>query len=574
MEILGYLTLTIFLVLMLLTLFGYIRTPVQTVLVFATVLILIVGGAFNYWYSGWDSVMLMPNEFLGGIILHPITALLTGLFLAGGLKASGGFEALKVLLRYLRKSPIGLVGTLVILINLPVISSLPCGRILAAALLPLLFTFGLEGGMGLLTKAQLIVLIGAFTRNAMGSCGPSPIGGVGQIGEGFLGSFFATASEGILRAPQAFSLMLGTAIVALFLRFVSQRLYPDDVALRETPSDMQAGTKKEPEIVAPGEGYLALVIFVVSLLVAMFQPLGKMPVQSVLVVGAILMIVVCRIRLRDLMEGIILLPVTAMAAGFLAAGALAATGGFNALGVMLNNLVSVPFLGVAGMLAIFVQFQTILPLSCARILTAALVPVLYLFGPAKFAFLSWPQLAIVMSAYIINATTSCGPSPLGGGGMMGEGTMRAETGFIKGAYTFASMAIMAPLAAIYMKFLNLSVFDPTNPQFVKDIWTIVEFALVIIGVNVAFILFGARLFGESSPKNFALQLTGFVLSGALGGGVLAFALFEQNVFAILQGIAGGIVAALLIGLMVPRTLSRRLTEVLSGAQLESEAPGR
>lgn len=571
MEILGYLTLMIFLGLMLLTLFGYIRTPVQTVLVFSTVLILFVGGVFNYWYSGWQSLMLMPNEFLGGIILHPITALLTGLFLAGGLKASGGFEALKVLLRYLRRSPIGLVGTLVILINLPVISSLPCGRIMAAALLPLLFTFGFEGGMGLLTKAQLIVLIGAFTRNAMGSCGPSPIGGVGQIGEGFLGSFFANASDGILRAPQAFSLILGTAIVALFLRFVSQRLYPDDVSLREAPAEAQQEGKKEKEIQAPIEGYLALGIFVISLLIAMFQPLGKMPVQSVLVAGAVLMILICRVRLKDLMEGIILLPVTAMAAGFLAAGALAATGGFNALGTILNSLVSVPFLGVAGMLAIFVQFQTILPLSCARILTAALVPVLYLFGPAKFGFLTWPQLAIVMSAYIINATTSCGPSPLGGGGMMGEGAMRAETGFIKGAFTFASMAIMAPLAAIYMKFLNLSVFDPSDPNFAHDIFTIAEFALVIAGVNVAFIVLGGKLFGENASKNSTIQLGGFVLSGALGGGVLAFALFEQDVSAILQGIAGGIVAALLIGLMVPRTLSSRLTEVLSGPKLESES---
>ena len=424
MEILGYITLAIFLGLMLLTLFGYIRTPVQTVLVLSTVLCLFVGGAFRFAYWGWDSVMLLPNEFLGGIILHPITALLTGLFLAGGLKASGGFEALKVILRYLRRSPIGLVGTLVILINLPVIASLPCGRILAAALLPLLFTFGFEGGMGILTKSQLIVLIGAFTRNSMGSCGPSPIGGVGQIGEGFLGSFFPTASEGILRAPQAFSLMLGTAIVALFIKFVSQKLYPDDVSLREAPASAVGG--EETEIHAPIQGYLSLVIFVVSLLVAIFQPFGKMPVQTVLVAGALLMIVVCRIRLNDLMEGIILLPVTAMAAGFLAAGALAATGGFDALGVILNSLVNVPFLGVAGMLAIFVQFQTILPLSCARILAAALVPVLYLFGPAKFAFLDWSQLAIVMAAFIINATTSCGPSPLGGGGMMGEGTMRGR----------------------------------------------------------------------------------------------------------------------------------------------------
>lgn len=567
MEILGYITLSIFLGLMLLTLFGYIRTPVQTVLVFSTVLCLVVGAVFRYFYSGWEAVMLMPNEFLGGIILHPITALLTGLFLAGGLKASGGFEALKVLLRYLRKSPIGLVGTLVILINLPVISSLPCGRILAAALLPLLFTFGFEGGMGILTRSQLIVLIGAFTRNSMGSCGPSPIGGVGQIGEGFLGSFFATASDGILRAPQAFSLMLGTAIVALFLKVVSQQLYPDDVALREAPASAAGEERQEPEIHAPTEGYLALVIFVISLLVAIFQPLGKMPVQTVLVVGALLMIVVCRIRLTDLMEGIILLPVTAMASGFLAAGALAATGGFDALGTILNSLVGVPFLGVAGMLAIFVQFQTILPLSCARILTAALVPVLYLFGPAKFGFLNWPQLAIVMAAYIINATTSCGPSPLGGGGMMGEGTMRAETGFIKGAYTFASMAIMAPMAAIYMKFLNLSVFDTSDPGFARDIVTIGEFALIIAVVNVGFILLGGRVFGTDPSKNFVIQLGGFLLSGALAGGILAFALFEQNVSAILQGIAGGIVAAALIGLMVPRTLSRRMTATLTGPEL-------
>lgn len=566
MEILGYITLAIFLGLMLLTLFGYIRTPVQTVLVLSTVLCLFVGGAFRFAYWGWDSVMLLPNEFLGGIILHPITALLTGLFLAGGLKASGGFEALKVLLQYLRRSPIGLVGTLVILINLPVIASLPCGRILAAALLPLLFTFGFEGGMGILTKSQLIVLIGAFTRNSMGSCGPSPIGGVGQIGEGFLGSFFPTASEGILRAPQAFSLMLGTAIVALFLKFVSQKLYPDDVSLREAPASAVGG--EEPEIHAPIQGYLSLVIFVVSLLVAIFQPFGKMPVQTVLVAGALLMIVVCRIRLNDLMEGIILLPVTAMAAGFLAAGALAATGGFDALGVILNSLVNVPFLGVAGMLAIFVQFQTILPLSCARILAAALVPVLYLFGPAKFAFLDWSQLAIVMAAFIINATTSCGPSPLGGGGMMGEGTMRAETGFIKGAYTFASMAIMAPLAAIYMKFLNLSVFQPSDPNFAKDIVVIGEFTLVIALVNVLFVYVGGRVFSQDSSRNFFIQLVGFLLSGALAGGVLAFALFEMNFSAILQGITGGVIAAALIGLMVPARLSSRMTATLTGEAIE------
>ena len=564
MEFLGFITLGIFIVLMLLTLFGYIRTPVQTVLVFSTVLCLIIGAVFRFVAYGWDSVVLLPNEFLGGIILHPITALLTGLFLAGGLKASGGFDALKAILGYLRRSPIGLVGTLVILINLPVISSLPCGRILAAALLPLLFTFGFEGGLGILSKSQLIVLIGAFTRNSMGSCGPSPIGGVGQIAEGFLGSFFPTASDGILRAPQAFALMLGTAVVALFLKFVSQKLYPNDVALRNAPEGFDIGKNSETQVKAPIKGFIALAIFVTSLLIAIFQPLGKMPVQSVLVTGALLMILICRIRLNDLLEGIILLPVTAMAAGFLAAGALAATGGFNALASMLNSLVSIKALGVAGMLAIFVQFQTILPLSCARILTAALVPTLYLFGPAQFNFLSWSQLAIVMAAYIINATTSCGPSPLGGGGMMGEGTMRAETGFIKGAYTFASMAVMAPMAAIFMKFLNLSVFQPTDPRFARDIIMIGAFAIAIAGVNVFFIFLGSKIFSPDASKNFWIQLAGFLFSGAIGGGILAFALFELEPTKILQGALGGIIAAALIGLMVPKMLSKRLTATLSG----------
>jgi len=566
LELLGYITLGIFLSLMLLTLFGYIRTPVQTVLVMSTVLCLIIGGIFRFYSYGWDSVVLLPNEFLGGIILHPITALLTGLFLAGGLKASGGFEALKAILGYLRRSPIGLVGTLVILINLPVISSLPCGRILAAALLPLLFTFGFEGGLGILTKSQLIVLIGAFTRNAMGSCGPSPIGGVGQIAEGFLGSFFPTASDGILRAPQAFALMLGTAVVALFLKLVSQKMFPNDVALREAPPGLVTqGGSLASQVKAPVKGFIALGIFVVSLLIAIFQPLGKMPVQSVLVSGALLMILICRIHLNDLLEGIILLPVTAMAAGFLAAGALAATGGFKALATILNALVGIKILGVAGMLAIFVQFQTILPLSCARILTAALAPTLYLFGPAQFNFLTWSQLAIVMAAYIINATTSCGPSPLGGGGMMGEGTMRAETGFIKGAYTFASMGVMAPMAAIFMKFLNLSLFQPSDPGFTRNIIMIGAFAVVIAGVNVIFIFLGSRIFSLNASKNFFLQLVGFLVSGALGGGILAFALFETDVPKILQGALGGVIAAALIGLMAPKTLSKRLTATLTGS---------
>lgn len=546
----------IFIVTMVLTLFRKINLPVQTVLVLVSLVCLLIGAIFRISAYGLKSAMLLPNEMIGGIILHPITALLGGLFLAGALDATKGFDALKVIIDKLRKTPIGIAGTLVIIINLPVIASLPCGRIIAAALLPLLFSFGYEGGMGLLTRTQLIVLIGAFTRNAMGSCGPSPIGGVGQIGEGFLGAFFPTASDGILRSPQAFSLIIGTAVTALFLKIISQKLYPEDVSLRDKPEDVVEEERVEqPKVKAPFRGYLSLIIFVASLLIAIFQPFGKMPVQSVLVAGGILIIIFCRASIQDLMNGIILLPVTAMAAGFMAAGSLAATGGFDALGVILKSLSSIQILGVAGMLAIFVQMQTILPLSCSRILTAALVPVLYLFGPAKFNLITWPQLAIVMAAYMINATTSCGPSPLGGGGTMGEGQMRAETGYIKGAYTFTAMAIMAPIAAIYMKFMNFTVFSPNNPDFSQNIFTLAIYTLVIVAVSSGMMAFVSRSITNNTNLNWRLQLIYFLISGGIAGGVLALSVYEFQILQIVQGFIGGIIAAMLIGLMVPKTLS-------------------
>ncbi|HDQ00482.1 MAG TPA: hypothetical protein ENN22_15050 [bacterium] len=556
MEYLGYITLTIFVVTMVLTLFRKINLPVQTVLVLVSIVSLIIGAVFRIVSEGLNSAILLPNEMIGGIILHPITALLGGLFLAGALDATQGFDALKVIIDKLKKTPIGLTGTLVILINLPVIASLPCGRIIAAALLPLLFAFGYEGGMGILTKTQLVVLIGAFTRNAMGSCGPSPIGGVGQIGEGFLGAFFPTASEGILRSPQAFSLIIGTAMTALFLKIISEKLYPDDVSLRDRPENLPKQEQtKISAVSSPFRGYLSLIIFVASLLIAIFQPFGKMPVQTVIVAGAILIIILCRASIQDLMNGIILLPVTAMASGFMAAGVLAATGGFDALGVILKSLSTIQILGVAGMLAIFVQMQTILPLSCSRILTAALVPVLYLFGPAKFNMVTWPQLAIVMAAYIINATTSCGPSPLGGGGTMGEGQMRAESGFIKGAYTYTAMAVMAPLAAIYMKFMNFTVFSPDNPEFSQNILTIIIYTAVIIGVSAGMMAFVSRMAGENSAYNWRLQLIYFLISGGIAGAVLSLAVYELKVLEIVQGFVGGLIAAFLIGVMVPKTLS-------------------
>jgi hypothetical protein len=242
-----------------------------------------------------------------------------------------------------------------------------------------------------------------------------------------------------------------------------------------------------------------------------------------------------------------------MTAGFMAAGALAATGGFDALGNVLRSLTSV--LGVAGTLVVFVNIQTILPLSCSRILTAALVPVLYFFGPAKFNFLSWSQLAIVMSAYIINATTSCGPSPLGGAGMMAEGQMRAESGYIRGAYSFGVIATMTPLAAIFMKFLNLSIFSPDNPEFVRNLWAIGGYAALVVMVNIVIIKVLSGRISADSGRNWVFQGGGFCLAGATCGLVLSISLFELDVVSMIQGILGGVVAAFLVAFLVPKTLT-------------------
>jgi hypothetical protein len=280
-----------------------------------------------------------------------------------------------------------------------------------------------------------------------------------------------------------------------------------------------------------------------------------MPVQTVLVAGGILIILCCSVRLRDLMNGIILLPVTAMASGFMAAGALAATGGFDALGTLLKGLASVPFLGVAGMLVIFVQIQTILPLSCSRILTAALVPVLYMFGPAGYNLITWPKLAIVMAAFMINATTSCGPSPLGGGGMMAEGQLRAQTGYVRGAFTFAAMAIMAPLAAIYERFIAFSVFQAPGLEAKERLGSLIVFSIIIVAAAIALIIGLGHLIKRTPELGWRYQFGCFIAGGLLCGMVLSISLFELKIVPMLQGAVAGVVAAILIALMVPKSLT-------------------
>jgi len=133
--------------------------------------------------------------------------------------------------------------------------------------------------------------------------------------------------------------------------------------------------------------------------------------------------------------------------------------------------------------------------------------------------------------------------------------MRAETGFIKGAYTFTAMAIMAPIAAIYMKFMNFTVFSPDNPDFSQNLLVLALYTLVIIGVSAGMMAVVSRSITENITRNWNFQLIYFLISGGIAGGVLALAVYELKILQIIQGFVGGVIAALLIGIMVPKTLA-------------------
>jgi len=167
---------------------------------------------------------------------------------------------------------------------------------------------------------------------------------------------------------------------------------------------------------------------------------------------------------------------------------------------------------------------------------------------------TWTGLAVVMSAYMINATTSCGPSPLGGAGMMAEGTLRAETGYLKGAFSFVAMAMLAPLAALFMKFMNLQVFDT---GFGADLGLLIAGVLFIVVVNWALIKLVNVSIGSKLKRGWNVQLIVFLVAGAVAGAMLSYALYDFEWVGMLQGALGGLGAAVLIGLMTPRARNVR-----------------
>jgi hypothetical protein len=129
------------------------RLPVQPALILTTFIIM----GLAYLGSTTDDSVAHFNltQLSSTIIIHPITALIAGFLVAGALEAAGAFEAaadglqrmegFKGLWIFKTKTPwFGIVGVVIVLTNLPTIIAMPCGRILAAALMPAALFFGIR----------------------------------------------------------------------------------------------------------------------------------------------------------------------------------------------------------------------------------------------------------------------------------------------------------------------------------------------------------------------------------------------------------------------------------------------
>jgi hypothetical protein len=246
--IVGLIALIIFFLTIILSLIGYIpqdRLPIQPALVVMALVIMVIALIGNYLDP--QVHLIGPQDIAGMVIIHPITALTAGFLVAGGLEAAGAFAAAADGLQRIEKlkfkgrTIFGFVGTVVILTNIPTLIAMPCGRILGAALMPAALFFGYRVAKAMGDARMVGVVVFPFIVNAAASCGPSPLGGIGTIGEGLskmpIGSFTTAQSTGI---------MICTGVCALFMRFITP-MRPADLSDEDIKREQENNMKKEKE---------------------------------------------------------------------------------------------------------------------------------------------------------------------------------------------------------------------------------------------------------------------------------------------------------------------------------------
>lgn len=408
MEILGSISLLLFFAITIGSLKGWIPqhiVSIQTSLTLGAVLLWILGLVFG--------LPLNIKNFPANIYLHPITAVIGGFFVAGALEAAGGFGAAMALVEKIEKTRLGLAGAAMVLVNFPTIFPMPCGRIWVVALFPLAVMFGYNLARKTGNMVLPAVIVFGFAVNAAASCGPSPLGGIGMSGEGMGGYPLGSLSH-----PQSLAIMVISAVTMLAIRFIFHIVAPRQGKLIQ-PQEPPAPTRT---------GYQSFLFFVGSLSVV-FMVKPPIPIQTILIVITIGIMVIGGVSLKEVMSGIILHPILAMISGFIFAGALLITGGFDVLIALLDFVSRHTPLGYVGVAVLLICSPTILPMPCGRIIGTALLPGVIMFSQKITALNGLPMIGpAMMTGFIINASASCVPSHMGGIGEIGEGLLGVKGG--------------------------------------------------------------------------------------------------------------------------------------------------
>lgn len=253
--IVGFISLIVFFLTIILSLIGVIpqdRLPIQPALVVMAMVIMVLALVGNYFDPKVH--LIGAQDIAGMVIIHPITALTAGFLVAGGLEASGAFAAAAdalgriEVLKFKGRTIFGFTGTVVILTNIPTLIAMPCGRILGAALMPAALFFGYRVAKTMGDSRMVGVVVFSFIVNAAASCGPSPLGGIGTIGEGMskmpIGSFTTAQSTGI---------MICTGVCALFMRFITP-MRPADLSDEDIRREKEAEKNEKNAAVDITEG--------------------------------------------------------------------------------------------------------------------------------------------------------------------------------------------------------------------------------------------------------------------------------------------------------------------------------
>lgn len=247
--IIGLVALILFFAIIMLSLLGVIpqdRLPVQAALIITAFVIVVM--AFIGNMIDEDVLLISALDLEGMVIIHPITALVAGFLVAGSLEAAGAFEAAADALNKMEGLKIGnwevlgIAGTVAILVNVPTIISMPCGRILGAALMPAALYFGYKIARNTGDLRIVGVVVFGFIVNAAASCGPSPLGGIGTIGEGLSRMNIGTFSD-----AQQIGIMMATGVCMVVLRFVTPLIPADLKEEVEEKEEAQKEAKKKDE---------------------------------------------------------------------------------------------------------------------------------------------------------------------------------------------------------------------------------------------------------------------------------------------------------------------------------------